>query len=251
MRMQVRIVLSTVVVSMFMCGMASADVTPWANEDAGNGYQYCTSTDRGAVAFQCAGEWCAEIRADCYLFAPGFTGTTYNTSYFSEEQGRLSCSPGYVVQGFDVSGWDDRGDDISLNCAQVTPPYIESSCEWTEWFSDEFTNTPPSVQDPPWTGYAGDYVYCPPNAYVHGMECDGGWCDNMRLQCCEYDIAPPMPSVGLYEQCGGNGGVCGEYFGDWPECYTETSPHDNQWATCPVGSYCNRYSLWHWQCDPL
>lgn len=251
MRRRIQIVLTTAVVSMFMCGIASAVVTPWANESPGNEYQYC---DAGlvATAIQCQGEYCAEIRGDCFTPLPSLTGTSYNTSAYSEEDGRFYCSPGYVVRGFDVSGWDNRGDNISLNCAQVSTSWEEDTCTWTDWFSEELMNTPPADQDPPTTGYAGDYVYCPTNAYIHGMECDGGWCDNMRLYCCTYQIAPP-PSfdVGLYEQCGGNGGVCGDYFGPWPECYAETSPHDNQWATCPADAYCSRESEWYWQCLPI
>jgi len=247
MKRQIQIALTTVVVSMFMSGIAAAQVTPWANE--GNGYQYCAA---GVVAtgFQCQGGWCAEIRAACEDLVLDLTGEDYTTDYFSEEQGRFYCSPGYVVRGFDVAGWDDRGDNISLYCAQVDTDYQEGTCTWTDWFSEELTNTPPAVQDPPSTNYAGDYVFCPSNTFVHGMECDGDWCDNMRLNCCPYVPKPAMPSVGLNEQCGGNGGVCSDYFGPWPECYATTSPHDNQWATCPVGSHCSRQSEWHWQCIP-
>jgi hypothetical protein len=196
MKKQIQYVLATMVVSLFMCQVASAQVTNWANESAGNGYQYCAS-GTVAIAIQCRGGYCAEIRGDCNIPLPSLTGTNYNTPTYSEEQGRFYCSAGYVVGGFDVSGWDNRGDNISLNCAQVSPSWTEDICVWTDWFSDEVTGSAPAVQDPPTTGYAGDYVYCPANTYVHGMECDGGWCDYMRLNCCSYKIVTPPTGIDL------------------------------------------------------
>jgi len=184
MKSRIETVLSAVVLSMCISGVAAASSTNWASEAPFNGYQLCLDVTEVAGSLACSGEYCAEIMADCYTPGP-VMGATTQTPYFSEENGGQGfCPSGSVVNGFDVAGYDNRGDNISLSCVELIDSVEDTpNCYWSEWISEE---------DPyPGWGplpYAGSSVSCddPLNQYVHGMQCDGGWCDNMRIYCCPY-----------------------------------------------------------------
>ena len=175
MKNRVKIMLATMVVSLFACGVAYAlSWTGWASEH--NEWRNCSNGDEVAFSLYCQGGYCAEIQSQCK--APTFdvvSSDTYRQStYFSEETDPAYCAPGYVVNGFDVDGWDYNGDNIALSCIRLNN-VLENNCEWTDWISEEDPNN----------------VSCSSvlsDSYIHGMECDGGWCDNMRLFCCDYAV---------------------------------------------------------------
>ncbi len=156
---------------LLVCGAASADndnITNWCWE--GGGYN-CDQCDGNSAAYsmQCQGGWCAAIQSNCDHL--NFTkANSWWTSYYSEEDGAFYCPPGYIAQGFDLDGSDNRGDNVAINCVNINKPQNEDKCEWSDWFSEE---------DPK--------VFCNGRGYIHGLNCDGGWCDNMQLYCCEYE----------------------------------------------------------------
>lgn len=237
--------------SLFVCGIAAAEVwTGYAHE--GNEWRYCPS---GQVArtLECYGGDCAQIDMFCVPPSLPLTTASYQAGPNSEEQGKFYCNPGYVVNGIDVDGWDNRGDDITMNCVQLqNAVQDDGNCAWSPWVSNEVVNSPPS-DNSPFTAYDthgdGTTVRCEDtiaSSYIHGMECDGGWCDYMRLYCCKYE-ASAVITVPKWDQCGGNGGICGTYYSD---CYQLNSPHDNAWPAvqCAPGSTCQRQHQWYWQC---
>ncbi len=185
MKRHLQTILAATVVSLFMCQIASAlSSTEWAGEF--NEWRNCGNSAEVAYTLDCRGGYCAAIRSQCEEPSSGvLPDVTYQTDYYSEEDGQFYCAPGYVVNGFDVDGWDNRGDDIALSCIGLDN-VEESTCRWTGWISEETSASTPSP-------YVGNTVSCEdyvPDSYIHGMECDGGWCDNMRLFCCNY--APPV-----------------------------------------------------------
>ena len=178
-KMKGLIALASITVFVMMSGAAMANKPPWCYE--GDGYN-CEKCGARTVAFalSCTGDYCAGIQPECWGVSGFFIGQYYWTNHFSEEQGQAFCAPGYVVEGLDCDGYDNRCDDVAMRCVElVGAVQDESKCFWTPWISEE--PTPDPLND-----YAGDTVSCGATAYIHGIECDGGWCDNMRLRCCDY-----------------------------------------------------------------
>ena len=86
--------------------------------------------------------------------------------WFSEENGGYSGRQVTPVAGISCNGDfcdNKRLAAVNLNGASV----VNNSRSWTSWFSEEGRN----------------YRYCPSNMVMNEVQCSGGHCDNMRLQC--------------------------------------------------------------------
>ena len=222
MKNRLQIVISTLIVSLFVGGIAAADETGWASEAQGNGMRTCPS-GTVATSLHCAGDYCAMIDSEC-SYNSDVTSNVKTTDSYSEENGdhgKFYCEWDYVVTGFDVSGYDGFGDNIQLQCTKLSlsqsqnpsaPNYIldydAKYCDWTPWISEEVDADPVNNPLPTWPtnnpyrlwstaqGYTNivecediEYPVSSGNFYqsfVHGMQCDGAYCDNMRLYCCAY-----------------------------------------------------------------
>ena len=210
--------LVSVTIVLSMGGIAAAVTTDWATEP--NGWQYCPDNN-AAISLECQGGYCAEIRSECELVGEGVSSSEYRTDYYSEEDHRFYCAPGYVVRGFDIQGWDYRGDNISLDCVQVKDSQ-EQTCLWTPWISEEPSNGQPSPSSLGWSSPSNlvrcrDYLA---DSYIHGMECHGGWCDNMSLFCCNYEpitaVTIPMNTRVSFELDGTVDLVINDLTFGWP-----------------------------------
>jgi hypothetical protein len=184
-------VLATMSVFLLLGSVASAAPTGFADESSGP--KTCTTPGQVAWTLACQGDYCAAIESGCWTTSVPLTTNTTMTDYYSEEQGQFFCPSGYMVNGFDVQGWDGYGDNISLSCLQtdgwvVDPP----TCTWSDWISEEVINTQPSPT--PWSTPNANYVACPgATSVIVGMECNGPWCDNMRIQCCDFVESTIVP----------------------------------------------------------
>ena len=208
MKTRMQIVMSAMFVSLFVSGIASAQSheTEWVAEMSPfhTGMKYCNSANEAVYGLQCAGPYCAAINGPCKSPGLSFSSNSYQAGPYSDGDGPFYCDYNYVVTGFDVDGWDNFGDNITLNCAElnITLPYDQETypdydtyyCEWTDWISEEKINDNLDPNGTTWSNFGGlldDVVLCPSTilgfpAVVHGMECDGAYCDNMRLYCCSY-----------------------------------------------------------------
>jgi len=189
MKNRIQIGFAILAVAFFVCSVASAFGTiPWTSE--GGGLNTCDVAGDAAHSLYCAGGWCADLMSDCETPAYPLAADAppIVTPYFSEEEVGQNCPAGYIVNGYDLFGYDDRGDDIALNCIK-TDNYIEDDCQWTPWISEEPET--PSGAPLPYAGTTVDcHAYFSTDHYIHGMECNNGWCDNMRLYCCSYKEKP-------------------------------------------------------------
>ncbi len=90
------------------------------------------------------------------------------TAFVSEESAPAVCPAGSVATGFECD--DSYCDNIRLTCHTVLGATIGSAGPWGPWFSEE--------------GAPSDDRYeCPAGQGVRGLRCDGGFCDNISLQC--------------------------------------------------------------------
>jgi hypothetical protein len=115
---------------------------------------------------QCTGSNCDNIRFLCTPTA-GVRGTSYWTSYFSEEGTNWRyCNAGSWVTGIACNG--DDCDNISLQCSYMSN-ISQRNCYWTGWMSEE----------------NGGYLYFGTNYFINGVQCDGDDCDNKRYYVCQ------------------------------------------------------------------
>lgn len=167
---------------MLLGGVASAESTDWCWEGSGYNCDLCDGNNAG-FALECQGDYCAALRLDCDTNGFGKTGNRYWHDSFSDEDGLEGtnnyCAPGYIVDGVDCDGYDNRCDDVSLHCAEIDA--VEGTCYWmtTQWISEE-----PEREHG--GDYIGRYVRCGDGEYIHGIECRGPWCDEMAINCCPY-----------------------------------------------------------------
>ncbi|MBN2527314.1 MAG: hypothetical protein JXR76_13045 [Deltaproteobacteria bacterium] len=174
-------IIACIATLLTMSAIAGAMTPNWCYEGEGYNCETCGART-AAYALECkTGEgYCGAIRPTCAGSSEFFLGDIYWSDYFSEEEGQEFCAPGYVVYGLDCDGNRDRCDNVALKCIElIDAVQDESKCHWTSWISEEPTPIPSN-------NYAGNYVECGSTEYIHGVECAGGWCDNMRLYCCEY-----------------------------------------------------------------
>lgn len=199
MKKRIGIILSAMCSFMLVGSMVNAqDMTAPASES--NGRQFCSIDGEVPTSLSCFGGYCAELDSYCKPLALATTGAEVNMPSFSEEEGEATCAPGWVLSGYDVTGWDSNGDNISMTCVELSGWYIDS-CYWTQWISEEVDNTEVAPA-PGWativpdsttsSGYDNSITGCvPTNEYIAGMRCDGPWCNNMAVQCCSYTNTPP------------------------------------------------------------
>jgi hypothetical protein len=112
----------------------------------------------GGISLQVQGPVVVEgqLSADSAAITNGVTvGTTLGV------QGALSANSANITTTLGVGALSVSGDLLAILNTWGT-------CYWTGWFSEE--------QGP---------RYCAMDRYVVGMECDGKYCDNVRLYCCE------------------------------------------------------------------
>ncbi|WP_438025760.1 hypothetical protein [Sorangium sp. So ce233] len=124
--------------------------------------------DSGSLmtAVQCSGKYCDKIRAYCQP-AGGVLGSSYATSYFSEEGTDYRyCDSGHWVTGITCRG--DYCDDISLQCSRISN-FAATNCYWTGWVSEEGGGT---------LSFGSGY-------YMVGAQCDGDYCDSKRFYVCQ------------------------------------------------------------------
>ena len=101
----------------------------------------------------------------CEEPAPGYT------EYTSDEVPALICPEGEAVRGVDCSGaWCDN---ISLLCEATG--LLTGAQTWQPYFSEEAG-----------TGRANE-SYCPsPDWWMSGIDCMGGWCDDLSMLCTQF-----------------------------------------------------------------
>lgn len=99
----------------------------------------------------------------CLEPPPGWTG------YTSDELPSLICADGEAVRGVECSGgWCDN---ISLLCEDTGLP--TGAQTWQPYFSEEAGS-----------GGRANESYCPgPDWWMSGIDCGGGWCDNLSMLC--------------------------------------------------------------------
>ena len=211
MKTRMQIIMSAVFVSLFVGGIASAQ----SHETEGvaemspfhTSMKTCNTSGEAVIGLQCAGGYCAAINGTCDQPNVSVTNNCYDAGPYSEEDGQFFCNYNYVVTGFKVDGYNDYGDDITMRCCRVnntvnqdpnvTPGYDGTFCQWTDWISEELINDSLDPNGGNWSTFGGvldNYVECPTDippasgytGVVHGMECNGPYCDNMRLYCCSY-----------------------------------------------------------------
>lgn len=89
------------------------------------------------------------------------------TSYTSEEYPALSCADGQAVRGVDCAG--HFCDNIALYCAFTG--WTSGTTKWLSYFSEEGSG-------------GADEGRCPDDdVWMTGINCKGGFCDNISMQC--------------------------------------------------------------------
>jgi hypothetical protein len=92
----------------------------------------------------------------------------------SEEDPPRACPVGTALNGIRCTGgWCDN---VDLKCVPVPSNTTASNRTWTTYFSEEVGGRVCQSQAVP-----------PPNGYITGMECKGGWCDNISLECTAFN----------------------------------------------------------------
>jgi hypothetical protein len=124
----------------------------------------------------CYGRYCDSKRLTCCPYTSTFDGTVSNgwSTWFSEEGASQGRNRQSTNVGF-VSGIACRGrycDELRLNFMISAQGRNVGQCAWTDSFSEETS------------GGRSNVMQCPGDHFVSGIQCDGGWCDNLRLYCC-------------------------------------------------------------------
>lgn len=173
-----------------MSGIASAQ-TGWAVE---NGDWAKCPAGEAAYTLNCQGDYCAEISSSCDNLGVFIFAGEVETGWFSDPNGRAECPDGYAVNGFRTQGWDGYGDNVQLSCVRAEGK-VHDACEWSDWISEENPNpyTPPAGGA--WNVPA-NYVNTGSLHYIAGMECDGAYCDNMRIKSCNFIDPPAIINLG-------------------------------------------------------
>ena len=171
MKKRVQIVLATTAVSLFICGIASAQPIRTGLATYFSGPQGCP-TGKVLNSLYCQGPYCSDIYGYCVTPTPSVTGSDEWTNWVSS--GEIWCDYGHVANGFEVSGV--YSPYVRLRCIELSgATQNEGRCYWSDWFSEE------------WGDGDDYYAVCDYRHYVHGAECSGTNCDNMRIRCCRYD----------------------------------------------------------------
>lgn len=129
----------------------------------------------------CYGPYCDNKRLTCCPYTSAYDGTVSNgwSAWFSEEGASQGRNRQSTDIGF-VSGMACRGrycDEVRLNFMLSAQARNAGQCMWTERFSEETG------------GGRSNAMQCPGEHFVSGVECDGPWCDNLRLYCCRLERA--------------------------------------------------------------
>ncbi|WP_069471832.1 NPP1 family protein [Candidatus Marithrix sp. Canyon 246] len=134
--------------------------TNWFSEEQSNG-QECP-TGQVVSGVQCKGRYCDNKKLFCCTIS-GLTvsGSTQNSSFFSEERTNYYKNDGKAVVGMRCKG--RYCDDISLKMKNVNN---NARGRWTSSFSEE-----------------QGIMTCDNNEYVAGVKCTGRYCDNLNLYC--------------------------------------------------------------------
>jgi hypothetical protein len=89
------------------------------------------------------------------------------TPYTSEEFPALTCPNGQAVRGADCAG--HFCDDVALYCTSTG--WTTGASVWLPYFSEEGNG-------------AGDESHClDDDMWMTGLDCKGGFCDNISMQC--------------------------------------------------------------------
>jgi len=181
---------------MSMSSMAFASVAGPAIENGG----FVTCADQeAAYSLECIDDYCSEIVSNCDSSGGYLLTDEVQTGWFSDPSGVGQCPDGYVVNGFQTQGWDTYGDNIQLNCVHVDG-MVHDTCTWSAWISEEPT---PNPWPAPAGGWNPDGVQNSNNlvtlnamgTFIAGMECDGAYCDNMRILGCSLKPEPATPDA--------------------------------------------------------
>ncbi|PRQ09678.1 hypothetical protein [Enhygromyxa salina] len=120
--------------------------------------------------FDCTGSYCDNVSPYCEQVGGTSVGSSYWTSYFSEEgsgyddEGHCWGNDEWMT-GVDCSG--SYCDDLSLRCTKFLGSNT-GNCYWSGWYSEEQSAFMAA------TGH-----------YIKGMECGGSYCDNKRYRYCK------------------------------------------------------------------
>ena len=141
--------------------------TDWFSEE-GQASAFCRN-GYAVKGVRCGGGWCDNKRLQCCRYTGG---TDRQAQFqwsrrFSEEgpENYAITRSGYVAG---LSCYGRRCDDLMMNFLYSPAMRNSGRCRFMPPFSEE-------------QGLRS----CPGQAFVSGIRCSGGWCDNLSLYCCE------------------------------------------------------------------
>lgn len=152
-------------------------VSAWFSEE-GRGQEVCPM-GYALKGIQCSGQFCDNKRLWCWPVR-SFSGGGDFKNFFSEEQ-YSNYNTVWDNYHFDlglVTGMRCSGrycDNISLRKSSTSRILKTSSCQQSPFFSDE------------WEAgrNVGNIYVCPGERVVGGVTCQGSFCDNISLYCCD------------------------------------------------------------------
>jgi len=186
---------------MSMSSMAFASIAGPAVENGG--FVKCANQE-AAYSLECIGGYCSQMESNCDNSGGYVYTDEVQTGWFSDPNGVGMCPDGYVVNGYQTQGWDTYGDNVQLSCVHVDG-MVHDSCSWSDWISEEPTPNPwPAPAGGVWNpaGVNNENNIVTLNTmgtFIAGMQCDGAYCDNMRIYGCSLiaePITPPAIDLG-------------------------------------------------------
>lgn len=142
-----------------------------------------------------------------------------DSGYISDEKGRdrATCGPDQVGYGGQCRG--KYCDDFLWKCSGVTDPLgrkykVTGLSDFTRKTSD---GRPPAI--------------CNRNRVMVGVDCDGRYCDDMKIQCASLEFADYAPEILADSEI---------QFAETPEEGCEWTPYfseENLGESCPAGSF--------------
>ena len=160
------VALALVLAIVHVTARAACYPTPWFSEETPSAY---CARGYAVKGIACRGSYCDDKMLLCctYSAQPDRPGRYWGGPSISEEPPSGYADPRGFVDGLTCQG--RYCDNVSLRFASSTAVRHTGACQTTAWFSEEGQN----------------YRECPINHYVSGLNCRGGYCDDLSLVCCE------------------------------------------------------------------
>jgi hypothetical protein len=120
--------------------------------------------------------WLLIVGALSFLAMSSTASSQEWTGPGSEEDPPRACTTGTALNGFKCTG--RYCDNVNLKCAPLPTNSAASSRKWQGYFSEEGTSTQ----------LCQFGAHHPRRGYITGMACKGAYCDNISLECTNFNI---------------------------------------------------------------